>query len=343
MTTIVQEINRFCANLGKEKLLVQGAGGNVSWKEGNQLWIKGSGTWLADAEKKNIFVPVDLDNLNKALSNKNFNCQPQLIGNHPFRPSIETILHALMPQKIVVHLHAIEILKFLVSNNYKETIRLLLKNPTLDFNFILVDYHKPGPDLAQAINQSLNNPINTNVVFLKNHGIVIGGESINEVVELLNYILSRCAKQHRANMDCNHSMALPTPSTQAQENYIAFPDIEVHQLALNVNLFKRLQSDWALYPDHVVFLGPNAFFYPSWENFLNQVSFFSEKPELIFIEKKGVFIKPNFNLAKSVQLRCYFDVISRVPPSSPLEPISRQAINELLEWDAEKLRQTMSK
>ena len=53
-------ISNFCQRIGADPLLVQGAGGNVSWKEGDDLWVKASGTWLADAVSQDIFIPVSL-------------------------------------------------------------------------------------------------------------------------------------------------------------------------------------------------------------------------------------------------------------------------------------------
>ena len=50
-------IKAFCKKIGSNSLLVQGAGGNISWKEDDVLWIKASGMWLIDAVKENIFVP----------------------------------------------------------------------------------------------------------------------------------------------------------------------------------------------------------------------------------------------------------------------------------------------
>ena len=47
------------AQLGQDPLRVQGPGGNTSIKSGNVMWIKASGTELADAETKPIFVAVD--------------------------------------------------------------------------------------------------------------------------------------------------------------------------------------------------------------------------------------------------------------------------------------------
>ena len=66
-------------------------------------------------------------------------------------------------------------------------------------------------------------------------------------------------------------------------------------------------------------------------------------PELIFIEHSGVFVSPNFSLAKALQLRCYYDVISRVAPDAYLETLDDLEIHELLNWDAEKLRQQMAR
>jgi rhamnose utilization protein RhaD (predicted bifunctional aldolase and dehydrogenase) len=83
-----QTISQMCADLGKDPLLVQGAGGNVSWKENETLWIKGSGTWLANANDEDIFVPVNFKHLQDALSNQDFEVKPELIGEHILRPSI---------------------------------------------------------------------------------------------------------------------------------------------------------------------------------------------------------------------------------------------------------------
>ena len=47
------------ARLGQDPLQVQGPGGNTSIKADGVMWIKASGTELADAERQKIFVAVD--------------------------------------------------------------------------------------------------------------------------------------------------------------------------------------------------------------------------------------------------------------------------------------------
>lgn len=329
-----QTISQMCADLGKDPLLVQGAGGNVSWKEQEALWIKGSGTWLANANNEDIFVPVNLKHLQDALTKQDFDVKPQTIGEHKLRPSIETILHALMPHQVVVHLHAINVLSHLVTQDCQKSVEKICQQSSINAAFVV--YRKPGPELAQAIYEGLQNAPEANVIFLQNHGIVLGANSIEGIYSLLEKINLAFAPKA---VFIAASSSLSTP-TSPVANFLPFADKEVQALAFDSHLFKRLAQDWVLFPDHAVFLGPNANTYSSWKEFKNHPS--GEEPELIFIENAGVFVRPDFNKAKTVQLRCYFDVISRLSPDATLEPLSESAIHALLNWDAEKLRQQMS-
>ena len=65
-------IGEYCEWIGSNPLLVQGAGGNISWKEGDVLWVKASGMWLIDATKENIFVPVDLKYIKQEVAKKKY-------------------------------------------------------------------------------------------------------------------------------------------------------------------------------------------------------------------------------------------------------------------------------
>jgi rhamnose utilization protein RhaD (predicted bifunctional aldolase and dehydrogenase) len=203
-------------------------------------------------------------------------------------------------------------------------------------NAAFVGYHKPGPELAQAIYKALQNTPKANVILLQNHGIVLGANSIESIYYLLEKINLAFAPKE---VFIIASSSLTTPTSPAA-NYTPFSDKEVQALAFESDLFKRLTQGWVLFPDHAVFLGPKANTYSSWKDFENHTS--GEEPELVFIENAGVFVKPDFNKAKTAQLRCYFDVISRLSPNARLEPLSKSAVHALLNWDAEKLRQQMS-
>ena len=117
----------------------------------------------------------------------------------------------------------------------------------------------------------------------------------------------------------------------------------MHQLALNPDLYKRLQFDWVLFPDHAVFLGPKAIFYDSWAQFDLNEDLCNNLPELLFIKNSGVYVKPRFNNAKTAQLICYYDVISQIPPDQLLDPLDDLSVNALLNWDAEQYRLQIAK
>jgi len=327
----------YCSSIGADPLLVQGAGGNASWKDGDTLWVKASGTWLAEAAEKDIFVPVDLRYIRIAIENCDFSITPRLLGESSLRPSIETLLHALMPHRVVVHLHAIEILAHLVRDDCR-TEFLSLLDPSI--NWAMVDYHKPGAALAAAVNAALAQAPNVNVIFLKNHGVVIGGADVAEVSYILN-TLTTVLSTHPVGADRTSLSMLPSALVHSDQ-YAAAQDTEIHQLALNTTLFNRLDSDWALYPDHVVFLGAKAYAYKTWEAFFTENKAITDSAELIFIQGCGVFVKPTFSKTKYVQLLCYYEVLIRQHSQSRTKSLSLSQIAELLNWDAEKYRQLIS-
>ncbi len=338
MNSIADELKTsvicYCSAIGKDPLLVQGAGGNVSWKEGSTLWIKASGTWLAQAAEKEIFVPVDLPLLRSAIESGDFTVTPRVLGKSALRPSIETLLHAMMPHRVVVHLHVIEILAHLVRENCQTDFQSLIDE---SIHWIMVDYHKPGAALATAVSTSLTEVSDANVVFLKNHGVVIGGADVAEV----NHILTMLTTNLRIIPVSICSQTQPPLPTE-MDQYISVQDADVHQLALNMDLYNRLDRDWALYPDHVVFLGERSYVYRTWNAFREENRVESELPELVFILDKGVFVKPTFSKAKLEQLRCYYDVLIRQKDQISIKALTKEQILVLLNWDAEQYRINLS-
>jgi len=334
--TIEEQVKAFCAWIGKDPLLVQGAGGNVSWKDGDTLWVKASGTWLADATEKDIFVPVDLPYLRASIENGDFTVTPKVLGETGLRPSIETLLHALMPHRIAVHLHAIEILAHLVRNNCQTDLQSLIDE---SIHWAMVDYYKPGAALAAAVSVALTQSANVDVLFLKNHGVVIGGTNIEEIHSVLNQLITILSTQ--PNPIINSKEIAPIVLNGGQQ-YIPVDIPGIHDLTFKPNYFNRLNIDWALYPDHVVFLGPIPACYDSVKLLMVDLSN-NNLPELIFLKEQGVFTKPGISSAKLAQLKCYYDLMVRQSNHTRLKSLNEQQIAELLNWDAEHFRQNIAK
>lgn len=322
-----QSILKFCAHIGSDPLLVQGAGGNFSWKMGDTLWVKKSGTRLVDAIQDPIFVPVDLQWLLKHLNNGNFNVTPKLLDQSKQRPSIETFLHALLQYRFVLHLHPVEILSYLIQLNCEVKLSNLMKN--LPISWIVLDYFRPGPLLAAAVSRALIQHPDVSVIFLKNHGVVIGANTLANLQQHLKLVLDAFQTQPFEFKQNQH------PNLVQLAPYYPIADPTLHLLALNSDLFRHLSSHWALYPDHVVFLGQKATVYNSLEDLKC-----SEQPsELIFIHNIGVFTLPHFSSIQLAQLRCYYDILIRQPINIPLQTLTDNQVNDLLKWDAEQYRQ----
>lgn len=330
-----EEINNFCDSIGRDPLLVQGAGGNVSFKVDNELWIKASGTSLAEARHKNIFVPVDLNLITKEINKNNFDLKPIILNSSKLRPSIETILHALMPQKIVVHLHAINVLSHLVKQDLHKVHEKIASGSS-----VLVDYFKPGATLAKAVHSKLQDRDITNVVFLKNHGIVVGAESVEEIKEILFDISNFFKIEVKNNFDAVKSIS--DDSNFKKLNYKQSNNRQINALANKTEFISRLKNDWALCPDHVVFLGEKAFVI----NDLKELQVLDETdilPPYIFYVNHGVFEKADINKAQEEQLICYSDILLRQSHDDILDSLTTTQIRELIDWDAEKYRKKLQK
>lgn len=122
--------------------------------------------------------------------------------------------------------------------------------------------------------------------------------------------------------------------------YFLSSDMDVGKLATNTELASRLLSDWALYPDHIVFLGENAFVVSDASD-LSILANTSIKPSFVFVHGKGVYENASTTDAQKAQLRCYYEVIIRQERSEDITSLTSDQVEELINWDAEKYRQNL--
>lgn len=321
-------ISEYSTGLGEDALLVQGAGGNISWKDGDTLWVKASGTWLANAKKDNIFVPVNLLHLTDNIGKGNFAVTPLLGGASAMRPSIETVLHGLMPHTVVLHLHPIEILAYLVRKNVNPTLKNLLDGL---MKWGIVEYAKPGEYLAKSISDLLRASGAIDVVFLNNHGIVIGGETIEEVDSTLQLLLS---KLKNTIAPWKNFEALPSKNIAG---FSLVKDEELNQLVTSPQASEMVRKYWALFPDHVVFLGGQAVVVRQ-ESELDIMAENGKNVPFIFVEGKYVLQSDTATMAQMLQLRCYYEVVRRQTSADNIQILSEQQVQELINWEAEAHR-----
>ncbi len=141
--------------LGQSDELVLHGGGNTSVKSmvnGEEiLYVKGSG-WDLVSIKAEGFAPVKMSVLLemaklKSLSDSDMVTQQKaaMIDKNAPNPSVEAILHAIIPFKVVDHTHADAIVTISNSKHGEEYIAKLFPN------FLIIPYVMPGFILAKKI------------------------------------------------------------------------------------------------------------------------------------------------------------------------------------------------
>ena len=329
---IKKKINNLAYKIGNNPLLVQGAGGNISWKENNRIFVKASGTWLAHAHQNDIFICLDLLKVRDSIIEGNDNFKSSILSNPSnLRPSIETALHALLPQKVVLHIHPVDLIALTVMPNAIEA----LSERLIGIDWEWVGYKKPGKELANAVKETISKcEITPSILVLLNHGLVISADTVEEVEWILSDLIDRLKLPE---LD---STLLVRPKKEVIHNWnnIGYLYVEsniVQLLSFNEKLLKICNSAWVLYPDHVVFLGPRCFICESIEDVPKE-----KKCIVVIIPKLGVFIDNTAPKAAISMLECYAEIISRIPNGEPI-PLKSKAITELLTWEAEEYRKNL--
>lgn len=335
---ILNELRRVSARVGKNILLTQAAGGNSSIKHGDVLWVKASGAWLADAETKDIFLPIALSGARAALvqGNERMPAAPDYAVS-ALRASIETSLHALMPHPVVLHVHSVNTIAWSVrgdaGDEFSERLRGLAWHR--------LDYHHPGLPLARAVNESLARAP-ADVLILGNHGLVVGAATCDAAEDLVMEIERRLSLPPRtAAPGADDALAEICSGTE----YRPAPDPRHHALATDAyNL--SIATRGSLYPDHVIFLGRAVPALSAGEDLTGlagaAVTNGLPSPVVVLIPGKGAVIRTDANTSAEALLTCLALVVTRLPLNAVVEYLPSDRELALLNWDAEHYRQKMT-
>lgn len=323
-----EKLVTYSAQIGANPTLIQAAGGNTSIKENDVMWIKASGTLLAEARNRNIFVPVDLAKMRNSIEKQEARAdQPAefLLDTGALKPSIETSLHAIFKQKIVVHVHCVNTLAHAIRTDCKALVSEKLKH----FDWCLIPYRKPGADLASEVRRKLGP--DTNVVVLANHGLLIAADNVAAAEQLLIDVVS-ALQISPALFQSTNTSALK--SILPEVYYVPDDKDPVHQLALNSQRID-FATRGSLYPDHVIFCGVGATSLNIAE--INKIDT-TNAPLFIIFPNMGVIIRRDASEGNLALIQCLADVLARVPNDAELNYLSAEQNYELIDWDAEKYR-----
>jgi rhamnose utilization protein RhaD (predicted bifunctional aldolase and dehydrogenase) len=317
----IASLLRLSARLGRDPLLVHASSGNTSLKLNGTLWIKASGKWLANADQEQILVPVPLSE-----------CLERMKEGRPFgsgdgqrasrlSPSIETFMHAVLPQRFVVHVHCVNTLAWAVRSD--APARLSEKLAGLPWQWI--PYLPSGLPLARAVQLASSMHPDSSIFVLGNHGLVVCGEDCTEIDSILSEMQRRLAV---------HPRPVPRPKIgllQRAERVSGWqlPESEtLHSLATDV-IARRIIQGGVLYPCQAIFLGPIP-------------QSFSETGDrscpFLIVEGSGVLINERITAADYAVLNGFAEVVRRIDTSAPLRYLTEHEVNSVLTDDSHRYR-----
>lgn len=311
-------------------MLVQGPGGNTSLKEDGILFVKASGLWLASALKREVHVALHLAGVREALTTDPAGSLAAYCvhGLTPggLRPSIETSLHALLPHRVVVHVHCVRTIALAVLVDGRDRFARCLAG----LAWAWVPYTRPGPDLAAAVLGILRTH-EPDILVLQNHGLVVGGTSVQEVEDRLNLVRGNLAAEVREAPRITGARDLAPVG-----RFVLPPFPETHSLGRDAHALTVARGG-SLYPDHVVFLGRGTAVTDD-----PAAAALSEPiPSIIVVAERGVLVRADLSPAAHEMVRALALVAGHVPAGAVRYLIAAEE-DEFLDWEAETYRQNLA-
>ncbi len=321
--------------IGRDINLVQGPGGNISFKNNGFMYIKASGEKMSDAKNKNIFIKTDLNKILSALDRNNHDpVKNSWEKSSLMRPSIETTMHALMPHKYVLHVHCVNTLSWVIQKNYQKKINLILNG----INWKSVPYKKPGLDLSNEIKKLFSESI-VDVILLENHGIVAGAETAESVFEKIKSISE---KLYLPELD-RKILDLEKFNQYLSCREYKLPKNEyIHQIAFS-RIHSLIATQGDLFPDQIVFLENGLKIINSLEELIILSKLRANKLPVVLIPNVGILIPRKFKEVNEDTLLGLSMIISRLPKDASINYLTKKERNELTNWDLEIYRKIINK
>ncbi len=375
LSTIVKLSNLYGANPD----FVLAGGGNTSYKTKSHLYVKGSGTTLATITEEG-FVKMNRSKL-AAMLIREYSGDPaereaQVLADmmaareateYSKRPSVETLLHNMIPYTYVVHTHP-AMLNGLTCGRDGEKIASELFGDTA----VWVGLVEPGYTLAMELKRVLADyraqyGKEADVILLQNHGLFLAGNSEKEVkkktkrvFDLIRQKITRLPDFSKVPMDKERAallapavrMLLKGDSSTASVSFVT--NREVLACLKDQASFSVLES--AFSPDHIVYCRPWPLYVESREDLEEQykvletgVQEYQAKhgflPKIVCVQNLGYFAwgsnKKNSSICADVFLDAVKIGVYTGSFGGPLF-LTDHMIRFICNWEVESYRKKVS-
>lgn len=188
----IEQLAEMCRFYGERFDLTQAAGGNISVKFNDLMFIKASGVALSSVTEESGYATIDNKELRMDVEAGRYGkitaYNDSIMGP---RGSMETYMHSFLP-KYVVHLHPIQVNSILVQKDARKICQKLFPNA------LFLDYVAPGVKLAKKLRKEWKGQ---NFILLANHGIIATSDSLAEVKKIVKQALKVCEKYLDTSFD----------------------------------------------------------------------------------------------------------------------------------------------
>jgi rhamnose utilization protein RhaD (predicted bifunctional aldolase and dehydrogenase) len=330
----IEPLLHLSARIGRDPLLVHASSGNTSLKVDGTLWVKASGKWLAYADQQEILVPVALTESLECLK------QGRPLREHnesqwqtPLRPSIETFMHAVLPQRVVIHVHSVNTIAWAV----RADAPLQLEERLSGLGWRWIPYVASGMPLAREVQMASSMSPDTDVYILGNHGLVVCGEDCSSAESLLLEVQERLNRSPRAFQKPEYELLEHAQNRPGWR----LPDLEaLHALGTD-GISLGILKGGVLFPCQAIFLGRTLPFLPCCTPLpeaSGRIRGLDESPPFLIIEGSGVLISEDITAAERAVLNGLMEIVRRIEGSAPIRYLTDQEVTGVLSTDGRHYR-----
>jgi rhamnose utilization protein RhaD (predicted bifunctional aldolase and dehydrogenase) len=368
---------------GNPEYVIAG-GGNTSWKDGGDLYVKGSGSALGEIDAAG-FVKMDRAALARIWSRRYpedsdereaavlADMMAARAAGEEKRPSVETLLHDILPFLYVVHTHPAVVNGVTCSLEGEAAVRRLFDGAG-NVPPVWIPVINPGYVLSAVVKNEMDGYIKKHgrpaeIIFLQNHGVFIGANSVAYVKDLYRRVINGIAAEIGRKPDFSGSTGEFGPSAKLfatlNEAFSAhYPDgpfirfdrnNEIARLVRNRASFGAVSS--AFTPDHIVYAGSDPLFIENavadgevnggaiTDAVARHTARTGRPPKIIAVERVGVYSVGPHKKAADLAFALFEDAVTVAvyseafggPRFMPLDKID--FINN---WEVERYRSNIS-
>ena len=351
------EISRF---YGSSPEYVLAGGGNTSWKDEDTLFVKGSGFSLADAAADS-FVKMDRKTLamiwEKTYPRSNDEREKEVLsdmmaarktGEEQKRPSVEALLHDIIPFSFIVHLHPALVNGLCCSQNGEQAVKEIFGEDAL-----WIPSTNPGYILSCLIRTSMSEYYEKHrkqaqFILLQNHGVFTGANTTDDVKKLYEILMSKISALIKRKPDFSDEIRISANSAienqEARRTANSIDVIKINDIIRTLTELARSSGaaqeagfsafmrnseiasfvkdrksfypvSSAFTPDHIVYAGSDPLFVEaaSTDVIRNEWNSHAKKtgrnPKIIAVQNLGVFSAAASEKAAGLALELFKDTV----------------------------------